>query len=353
MTTTLIVRDATLAINGAPEKRGEPREHLLSRVAEVTRMEGRTAEECVEVLSSVAGGEGADPDVLEALLIVALAKPDVAKRMNLPTLATGRRLAAKLERAAEFGHTLAILELLCQHFPGEEGLERELANHMRRQGTVHDLVKRYYDRAQKLLREGRHGEAAGWLREVLQLDPTRRDAARQLRDLRFKRTKRKKASSGTLRFLLVFGLISLGITWGVLREVRLRQEFDALPQSVPGNTATLRRRLNELQEFADRNPVWHGAFQILTERSTLRVQLEVLEEQERQVRAAAELVTRERLEAAELCRKRGLSQIQSSDLQRALDSFREALEHGGADWSQRASVLQDVAELEAALSEQP
>src|SRR6185436_5780591 len=70
MTTTLIVRDATLAINGAPEKRREPREHLRLRVAEVAHMEERTAEECVEVLTAVAGGDGAEAEVLEALVIV-------------------------------------------------------------------------------------------------------------------------------------------------------------------------------------------------------------------------------------------------------------------------------------------
>lgn len=353
MTTTLIVRDATLAINGAPEKRGEPREHLLSRVAEVARMDARTAEECIEVLSAVASGEGADPEVLEALLIVSLAKPDVAGRLNQPTLATGRRLAAKLERAAEFGHTLAILELLCQHFPGQDGLERELAQLMRRQGTVQDLVGRYFERAQKLMREGRHGEAAGWLREVLQLDPARRDAARLLRDLRFKKTKRASKSSGSLRFLFLTALLGLGLAWAGLREVRLRGELEALPDVVAGNTASLRRRLAELEAFGARHPVWHGALQVLSERSTLRVQLEVLEEQERQAHAAVERAAKERLENADLCRARGLSEVQAGDLDKALASFREAIEHGGADWPHRQRVEQDVADLEAALAEQP
>src|ERR1051326_628003 len=152
MTTTLIVRDASLAINGAPEKRGEPREHLRLRIADVAHMEARTAEECVEVLSSVSNGEGADPDVLEALVIVGLAQL------------------------------------------------------MRRQGMVQDLVNRYFERARKLMREGRNNEAAGWLREVLQLDPSRKDAARLIRDLRFKRagSRRRRGNGGAgLRFIAV------------------------------------------------------------------------------------------------------------------------------------------------------
>src|SRR5262245_45623335 len=98
MSTTLIVRDATLAINGAPEKRDEPRQHLRKRVAEVAHMDPRTAQECVEVLSSVSEGDGADPDVLEALVIIAVAMPKLAERLDMATVDTGRRLAQRLER---------------------------------------------------------------------------------------------------------------------------------------------------------------------------------------------------------------------------------------------------------------
>ena len=40
---TLIVRDATLAVNGAPESRGVPGEHMRERVTEAETLE-RTAE---------------------------------------------------------------------------------------------------------------------------------------------------------------------------------------------------------------------------------------------------------------------------------------------------------------------
>ncbi len=353
MTTTLIVRDATLAINGAPEKRREPSEHLRLRVAEVTNMEARTAEECIEVLSAVAGGEGADPEVLEALVIVALAQPALSKRMNLPTLTTGRRLAARYERSADIDAALAVLELLQQHFPGQESLERDMAQLMRRQGMVKDLVGRYFERARRLIREGRHNEAAGWLREVLQLDPARKDAARLLRDLRFKGAGRSQRRSGGVRFLFVATLLSVGLSYLVLREFRLREELRAIPTAALGNRAALERRLVEIEQFITAHPVWHGALMALAERSELRIQLAVLAEQMRAGREAEQRAERERLEAAELCRQRGLMLAQSGDLKGALTALREALSYGGDDWPERERVSKDVADLEANATHQP
>lgn len=354
MTTTLIVRDATLAINGAPEKRGEPREHLKLRVAEVGHMDPRTAEECVEVLSAVAGGDGADPDVLEALVVIGLAQSRLAQRLNLPTEATGRRLAVRLERSGDIDRSLAVLELLQQHFPGQAALEHDLAQLMRRQGMVQDLVSRYFERAKRLVHEGRSHEAAGWLREVLQLDPSRKDAARLLRNLRFKTTARsKKRSGGGIAFVLATALLAFGVFYELVREFRLREEFLSLPIAGADSVPVIKRRLTDLEQFVEKHPVWHGMFQVLTERSELRIQLAVLEEQARQERETAERAVRERLEAADLHRERGLMRIQGGDTRGALEAFRQALEAGGPDWPHHARVSRDVSDLEASSKDQP
>ena len=349
MTTTLIVRDATLAINGAPEKRTDPRQHLQARIAEVSRMDPRTAEECVEVLSSVAGGDGAEPEVLEALVIVGLAHPQLAERLGLATLSTARRLATRLERLADAERAVAVLELMQQHFPGQESLERDLGQLMRRQGMVQDLVERYFERARKLMREGRNNEAVGWLREVLQLDPGRKDAARLIRDLRFKVKKVGKRSTGALRSffgaVLFAGLVSLE----AMREVRLRGEFLALPQAAPGSVPALQRRLAELERFVKAHPVWHGAFQAVAERAELRIQLELYEDQRRQEVEAQERLAHERLEAADLSRARGLQEVDEGDIPAALEAFRQALGYGGENWAHYAEVRRYVADLEAHL----
>lgn len=316
-------------------------------------MDERTAEECIEVLTSVAGGEGADPDVLEALVIAALAHPALAKRLKLPTVATGRRLAAILERSSAIERTLAVFEVLQRHFPGHESLERDLSQLMCRQGMVQDLVNRYFERATKLVREGRSNEAAGWLREVLQLDPGRKDAARMMRDLRFKRVKHSRQKSGNWRFLFVVALLALGLSYAVLREFRLSEELRTLPQAAPGNVPALKRRLADLEGFIASHPLWHGALQVLSERTALRVQLAVLEAKTEAEREAAERATRERLEAADLCRGRGLACVQAGDVRGALAAFREALAQGGPDWTHYERVSRDVADLEASSTDKP
>jgi len=62
MANTLIVRDATLAINGAPEARCDARDHLRLRVAEVQVMDPETLAACAEVLRSSGSGENVDVD---------------------------------------------------------------------------------------------------------------------------------------------------------------------------------------------------------------------------------------------------------------------------------------------------
>lgn len=353
MTTTLIVRDATLAIHGAPEKRGEPREHLRVRIAEVGHLDARTAAECAEVLGSVAGGEGADPEVLEALLIVGLAHPELAEGGQLAPMPIGRRLATRLERSGEIDHAMAVLELLLQRFPGHEALERDMAQLMRRQGMVQDLVGRYFERAKRCVAEGRPSEAAGWLREVLQLDPGRKDAARLIRDLRFKKLKQHRRSGGGWKVLLVLLLLAGGTGVLVLRELRLAEEFRALPAANEGSTPSLQRRLAELEAFVERNPVWHGALRVLSERSELRVRLAVLADQVRAEEQRLEDERKERLATAELCRSRGLQLAQAGDLAGALRAFEEALGHGGDDWEPRERVARDLEDLRAHLARNP
>jgi tetratricopeptide (TPR) repeat protein len=316
-------------------------------------MAAETAEECVEVLLSVAQGDGAASEVLEALVIVALAHPKLAKRLELDPVGTGRRLATAYERDGSPEHGLAVLELLQQHFPGQPTVERELAQTMRRQGMVKDLVGRYFERARKLAREGRHGEAAGWLREILQLDPGRKDAARMLRDLRFKRPARPARQGASIRTLFLLVALALGVAYLGLRELRLHGQFLALPETTEGNRERLRLRLEALEAFIAANPLWHGALRALSERTDLRLRLALIEERERVEREDAARAARERIEAAELCRARGLMEAQSGDPRRALESLREALSYGGPEWSAFEQVSRDVSALEQGLSENP
>lgn len=349
MSTTLIVRDATLAINGAADKRADPREHLRSRIADVATMDPRTAEECMEVLNSAASGEQADPEVLEALIIVGLAHPALATGMSISPVNAGRRLAVRLERGGQIERTLALLEVLLASFPGQDSLERDLGAVMRRQGMVQNLVERYFDRAQKLIREGRHEESIKWLQEVLQLDRSRKDAARLIRDLRFRAKSHDRHKAVRWKFVMGALTLSLGVSFLALREIRVREQFDAMPEATENNLASLRRRLTDLDAFAAQHPVWHGGFAVVKERAKLRVVVERLEEQERNEKEAQEQRDLERLENARLARARGLMKAADGDFPGAITEFEQALQLGGEDWPPRAEVERQIQAIRAHL----
>ena len=86
MTSTLIVRDATLAINGDSFRANDPAEHLRTRVAAVAELDREFLEQCVQVLSASDGGEETSVDVLEALFVLGIS-PVSYTHLTLPTKA--------------------------------------------------------------------------------------------------------------------------------------------------------------------------------------------------------------------------------------------------------------------------
>ena len=145
MSSTLIVRDATLAINGAPETRGDLREHLPTRLQEVSGFTPQQVDEYVEILCPSVTSEETDPEILEALVLLGLGHPNIIPKLGISPVLAGRRLASRWERGSKVEQALALLEFLVEEHPGQRALERDLAALMRRQGMVQDLVERYLD----------------------------------------------------------------------------------------------------------------------------------------------------------------------------------------------------------------
>ena len=346
MSSTLIVRDATLAINGAPEARGPLREHLEMRVEEVAALPPQVAGECCEVLRGVAGnGEDADPEVLEALTTLALAKPSEAERLGISAIASGRRLAARFEQDNRPDDAIGLLELLLESFPGSRAVERDLQAVMRRQGMVQNLVQSYLARAKALLREGKNQEAIGWMREVLLLDRSRKDVARMIRDLRLqeKGSARPTAAQGRV-VLLVMALLAC-LAYVGLREKRLHEEFVLIPAARSGDLESMHARLSALERFASANPIWHKSLMVVAERSDLRIEVDRLQQRETLRLESEAAKARERAEAAELARERGLMRAADGNYEQSLADFRQALELAADDWEHRERVERDVAAL--------
>lgn len=345
MPNTLIVRDATLAVNGTPDTRGGPKRHLLNRVAEVGAFDQQTAMECFEVLQASAVGEEADPEVLQALTILGAAQPALASQLGVSPISTGRRLAARLERLGNADHAIAVLEFLVERHPGHRSLERDMAGLMRRHGMVQDLIERYLERARRLLKDGNSVEAIEWLREVLLLDRGRKDVARTIRDLRYQEVDSERGKKKRWRLGLVVVLSIAGLIAGGIHEYIVRDRFYSIPVAEEGNLKSMKARLGTLETFVEEHPVWHGSLGVLRERTQLRIEVERLEvvenaEREKRIQSIQHLA-----EEADLSRSRGMELADKGDLRGALAQFQRALEFAAPDWEERERVERDVAAI--------
>ena len=348
MTSTLIVRDVLLLVHGEPQGPRDPEEHLRERTAALGSLSKEQVAEALELLGP-AVGEEADAEVLEAALLMGLAYPGPASDHGLSAAVQGRQLAEMHERDGDSGAACAVLRVVCEHQPGNLALERSLAALMRRQGMASELVDRYLARAQEFLDAGCPQEAIPWLREVLQLDRSRKDVARMIRDLRFDEAASKRNAKRRVRAMLVSLLITAGVVAAVLREYRVRQDYAALPSGEDGQLASLRDRLSSLEGFIDTTPVWHGALGALKERSELRVKIDRLNTEE-MARREMQAQSRRRSDMmADSARTRARQAVERGDFEAALTEFRAALELASADWNHRARTERDVESLEAFL----
>jgi len=344
--TTLIVRDATLAVNGAPETRRNTADHLVERITEARKMDDASAEECLEVLHSACGdGDDVDIEVLLALTILGLARPDLAEKAGIGAVAVGRRTASRLEQRGDSDGALALIEHLRLASPGHRALERDYDAVLRRLGMITDLADRYYHRAQNLLRQGKEDEAVGWFKEVLLLDPSRRDVARTIRDLRLGELRslmpKKRFGFG----LLLAVLLPVTMAGVVLREKSLGERYALLPEAVPGNLDTMVQRLDALDRFLTQNPLWHGTFDALSERTDLRIAVAMLREEHNRRQFEAEATFWERAEQARLLYERARMYALIEDYETALSDFCMALEAAPRNWEHRDRVERDIAAI--------
>ncbi len=351
MSSTLIVRDALLVVHGDPTVPEDPEKHLASRVKEARSFGRRVVEDCLSVLAPSAGGDDCDPEVLEAVLILALAHPKLAADHALEPVVVGRRLAASLEKSGDTGTAHRSLLALAEFLPGNRAIERDLAGLMRREGMVQDLVERYLDRAKRLLDEGKKQEAIPCLREVLQLDRSRKDVARMIRDLRFDEVDEIKKRRRRVRVAVLVVLLSLGASLVGLREVQVSRDYRKLPPGEEGDLVSLRARLSALEGFVDEYPVWHGSLGVLQERSALRVEIDRLNEETLTRREMSAAKTRRQQKQADGARVKARNLAEARDFEGALAEFRRALELAAYDWEHRARTERDIAAIEEFLAE--
>ncbi|MEX1025157.1 MAG: hypothetical protein WD226_08780 [Planctomycetota bacterium] len=351
MTSNLIVRDATHAINGDSSREGDRALHLKSRIAAVADLEREFLEECVQVLVASDGGDETDADILEALFVLGLGRPEVLAEMGLDQVSIGRRLAARMEREELPEASLAVLEFLLEHDPEHRGVQRDHAALMRRLGMVQSLVDRHLAAAGQLMSNGRNAEAIEVLREVLLLDRTRKDVARTIRDLRFADIEKHDERKNRVRKLLLVAAGSVLLVLLGLRERRLFDEYRALAGDDAGTVESVGARLNGVERFVDRHPVWLGSFGALEERGRLRIELDRLIREADRERLLRDQSLQHALEEAAWAMERGRDRARSGDFVSAIAELQRALELGGDDWSESEQIERNIRVLQQALDE--
>ena len=350
---TLILRDATLALCGAPETRGDHGEHLVERVHAVQAMEPSAVEEYIDLLMDAdALGEEADLELLSSLMIAGIAHPDLCSMRGFTGLATGRRVAARLEKEGNSDGALSLLEQLRAMYPDHRALERDYDAVLGRLGMVLNLADRYYDRAQQLLAAGEIEEGINWLREVVLLDSSRKDVSRQIRDLRLSCERLEPRAKVRWSLVLLGICIPLAMTGVVLREQGLRETYDHLPTALVGDLESNQARLEALNQFFKQNPIWHGAIAIELERTDLRLEVNRLRviDEERRAEQSSEL--QEQLAKSDQLREAARESVRQSRLQEALSHFEQALQEAPKEWEHRAKTQKDIEFLRKHLADQ-
>lgn len=348
----LIVEDVVSALTGDEQAilDADRLRSQMERAAE--EFDRRTAHAFGKALLDSLCEDPGNLRLLEALVILGLAHPDVLNEHRISLAVEGRRLAVLLERSGDADRARSVLELLANNMPAERTIDQELAGVLRRSGKTEELVERYLARAEELIREGSPTEAIPWLQEILLLDRTRRDVARMIRDLRYQEAEKANRSRRRWRLLLVLLLMSTGLSALIAREVSIQRTYDALPLADEAVAGSMQERRAGLQAMLDDHRVWTGMVSVTQERDQLDTRIADHErELAAEMRRAAK-VALQRQEMAEAARMRGLMFSERGDFDQALKNFREALERSKPDWEHRAQLEIDIAALEAWKQEQ-
>ena len=286
---------------------------------------------------------------LEALLILGLAHPQILEQYKVSLGAEGRRLSVLLENRGEEERARSLLELLAQHVPEDRSIQQDLSSMMRRCGEVEELIERCLERADQEVRAGRPMEAIPWLQEILLHDQTRRDVARMIRDLRYEEMENTRRRGRRRKFALAAIALSTGLSSLFVREQQIRTEYEALPPMIAQDAGALEARLAGLDGLLSDNHLWIGMFDVVQERSDLRLEVDRLAarqaEQDRQV---AQLAV-QRQAMAESARLEGIALVNRAQYEDALYQFQRSLELSPPDWDRRERVTANVVAIEELL----
>ncbi|MCY3000234.1 MAG: hypothetical protein NTV21_00285 [Planctomycetota bacterium] len=320
----------------------------IARLIERARedLDAPTAQTWALGLLEVLSANPEDELALEALLVLGLAHPDVHQRHRIGMPQEGRRLAVLLERSGDAVRAEHLLDLLIEQNRGDAALQADLAALVRRSGSLGRKVERHLRAAEEAVQQGNRAEAVRWLREVLALDPRRRDVARMIRDLRFEESQVREGWVRRSRLALIACAAVAVLAVVVGRERQISEELGALPEARPGDLLSTQERLAALQEVFDANVAWVTMWSAGQERAALKAEAERLAAAEADARAKlADARARARILAdAEFAQAR-LS-ADRLEFDEAREHFEKALRLAPQGWESRGQVEREVALLQ-------
>lgn len=347
------VDEAVHALTGGLERELDVNDLRLMMESAASEFDSRTAHAFGAALLDQLSEDPANERLLEALVILGLAHPEVLSDACISLAVEGRRLAVLLERSGDVERAQALLEFLGGHMPLDRTVDQELAGLMRRNGKTAGLVERYLKRAEDAVQEGRIAEAIPWLQEVLLLDRTRRDVARMIRDLRYGELERERRKRRGVRLLVGFSGLCFLTTMGVAWNQDAARRYDALPAHSDVDAVQLQARLEGLQDLGRQRPLWSGTLRIRREQEQVQWQLGEVRRLRREQEVALQLKAQERLAQAEAARVRGLTHAERGEFKAALTALGEALEKAPDGWSHLRQVRVDHAALAQHLEHKP
>jgi tetratricopeptide (TPR) repeat protein len=342
-----LVEEIVLALTGT----GAANAQAASLVDQMSRaaqeVDERTAAAfCKALLDSLCEDPG-NVRLLEALMILGLAHPDVLKRRGISLTVEGRRLAILLDQRGEGERARCLLELIAARVPEEPQPAGSVEDAAPEGQPSEDVVEGYIKRARSCVKAGRVSEAITWLQEVLLVDRSRRDVARMIRDLRYQDSESRHKRKKVLRNVFFVLLLGAGVTYLARRELQLREQFQTLAPARDDQPPALEARLAALDEMISEHGYWLGRLEVENERARVRGSLDRIRVDGLAAAREKELEVTRNQELAEAARLRGLMHVELGEYPVAIDEFRESLRLASSDWEHRQRIEADIAALEA------
>jgi len=342
----LFVDDVVAALTGPHDAAGRTNTAVrdqLRRAAE--EFDQRTAEAFARALLESLCQDTIDVRRLEALLILGLAHPTILERHRISLRTEGRRLAAMLEHQGRYDRARNLLEVIEQKIGPDDGFLVESEESVE-PSELDTEIEEYIRRADAAAARGRTNEAIRLLQDAVALDPRRRDLARMIRDLRWSAKERREKNVKRLKglgVLLLLGAMGAGI---YARESHLEATYGDIPQAT-NEPASLRARLDAVNELVAGNYVWFGMGPVLREQSRLRRELGSIEQKSAEAQHEAAIARAEREQQAEASRSRGMLLAQQGRFEEAAVDLRKCLELAEPNWTERRQVQANLDAIEA------